>query len=851
MTAELVEDQNGLRLMGSVCALPTDTIYAQPVYSLDGDTFQPIQSADGVEAYGWDLSLPVPARYTQPCADRNTEPLKSYQDGTLDSFWISLRLNTADDAYYSAAALVSRPVLPPEEAPAFQAEVVVDERGYGVWGTVEKLPEDAVRVRPQFSTDGASFVDTDEAYDWDLSTTGGQTETSSPHLAQLCARAELCQPFKDYLYMNSNLWCRLYITRADGTEYATQASQVVRGIAPLPEEPPAFTTVIKHRGGAGWVLMGRFEAFTPDIKDVTPCWSLDGVQFQRSDDWQWLLDKGAEQTCMAPSQEPFSSYLDGHIDLFYVKLHITTWSGQAYDTQVAVVSRNDPQPQPEGTVVAVAYPVMTMAVFERDERKLCGRWQVTAREGTAWDTLAAWLPDTLPIELQLMQGGTAIDWGSVRWGVTWETPEAFTPDVGGSPYVIKDAAEPLDLAAGLEVPMYNGIYRLNETPDFASQGASDQVNLFINVVPGDARAKIHLFDNGNDRGALSLAFEEKPTGATAIRYYYLTEGMEDWTLVGDLLDKLPVDAVPKAKEYGDVPLFTEEDTPYREYKEAGQPFLVGIEIEGGVFDGELHTLSWPGDYDPPPSTPDFNGSGGNENNAGGGSGGSDDGNGQRPDLPDEEEPAESDDTPPPKEDEIPPSEPDGTMPEPEEPQPSTPDGEKENDRPQRPSPPPQPTLPSQTDPSAEQEPATAGFYPLEETPPAEEIEAEPTQTPAPAASPAPVSAEPPLAEEASAPQEALAAEGAPLPAPAETEPVEHQEDLTGQRESLPQVPAQTSPPGEKGGRPASAEVWIALAVAAGGGIAVLITGVFSAVGGGTGPLAKLGSVILKLLKRKG
>ena len=555
--------------------------------------------------------------------------------------------------------------IPPQPAadgaPAFSARLIVDEQGYGVEGTLEEIPADAVSITLVCLADGEEY-ELDEPYNW-LPEADGEADAASAPRSQVCIRSwdnYYDNPFCEYLMgALDDFTLKLRITTADGSQYDTNAAAPTREALPPPDEPPAFTAVIEQMLD-GYSLTGVFTDFTPDIKTVQPVYALDGehyqsVAYQNGESFYLDLTKKIDsayagsltrQSCARALMEPLKSYMDGVLDEFHIKLRIDTWSGVTYYTEPARISRGNSMDQPADSKALASWASYMSAKDDRFSPNY-GKVQVTAREGMTAAQLLTLLPDTLPIEIQLTKKGSVfpIDTGVFPYSVEWTLPSELVLSASDEPLVIKGAIVPPVISAGQEVAMVNGIYRLTAGAEFDERYCTTEVRLFVNVLPQDQKANIALFQTNfgfvTNPHPLALAFHQKPSGATAIRYFYYREGMEDWEEVGELLSQTPVDAKPGHPASENYLLFMPDETPYRDWV-AGEisGFQVGVEIEGGVFDGEKHVLSWPEAYDIPPGMPDFNGSGGNENNVGGGGtgGGDSSGNGgQRPGLPDEDE----------------------------------------------------------------------------------------------------------------------------------------------------------------------------------------------------------------------
>ena len=140
-----------------------------------------------------------------------------------------------------------------------------------------------------------------------------------------------------------------------------------------------------------------------------------------------------------------------------------------------------------------------------------------------------------------------------------------------------------------------------------------------------------------------MSFHLKPTGATSIRAYTLSEGSSKWEEISEHLLLDAVNAQPSTANSGYASVLDSNQEPYRSYLEAVNagkdpvPFFVGLKIEGGVYNGRQLILAWPNTYDPPLDLPEVGGSGGNQGNAGAGNKDDSTDEGQRPNLPQNQE----------------------------------------------------------------------------------------------------------------------------------------------------------------------------------------------------------------------
>lgn len=418
-----------------------------------------------------------------------------------------------------------------------------------------------------------------------------------------------------------------------------------------------FPALIAHADGApmfdarieydfqGYVVKGTFTEFPPDISLIQPMYSLDGLTWQTcGEPWDlyWLGDEseGAlaklqNQICLYAGNEPLKSYLDNKLDRFYLKLSLTLQDGRTYETQTAAIDRGAPQPIPENLSLSATFaPVM--AVYEM--RPFChyGRYQLTVSADATPEDIRSLLPDTIPIEIQLLNGINFVTKGIVDCPVTWK-PLSFPRLVAGESVTISDIANEIVVPAGTLLNTPNGVFTLDEPLALNHQyGLTDEIRLVLNVVSKDEEPAIAL---SAENAGLEIAFSLKPTGATALRAYVWSQDNPVWTELSNLPLLETINAQPSSASSGYTFVLGHDQEPYRSYlaaKTAGEdpvPFFIGMIVEGGVYDGRQKVLTWPDTYDLPLVPPKLDGAGGNEANAGADNKDDSTAKGQRPNLP--------------------------------------------------------------------------------------------------------------------------------------------------------------------------------------------------------------------------
>ncbi len=428
------------------------------------------------------------------------------------------------------------------------------------------------------------------------------------------------------------------------TETGTEAEARIQPAIPkILDEPQIFEAWLEY-SPQGWMVKGSLKELASDTVLIQPMCATDGETFHdcgRELDLQLLtLGDGRlelqNKRCLYDNEEPLKSYLAKKLNRFYIKLRVVRSCGIVYETQAAVIDRGEPQPLPEKLRVTARF---ADGMFVREGRppniRYYGRYQLTVSEDAGKEEIYALLPDTLPVEVHLLEELDDIGNDTLECRVQWK-PFDLPPLTAGESVTVTDAAESLVIPAGTVLHTQTGIYRMDEPADMAGQNISDEVRLVFNVVAKDAPLTGVLSEENH---GLEMAFCLKPTGAKSIRAFTCTEDGEEWTELPGLSLTNIVDAWPLTAGSGYAVVLGKDQEPYRSYRkaqEAGEepePFFVGFKVEGGVYDGKQLVLAWPDTYDLPPHLPQMGGSGGNQGNAGSDDRGDGTEGGQRPVLP--------------------------------------------------------------------------------------------------------------------------------------------------------------------------------------------------------------------------
>ncbi len=219
--------------------------------------------------------------------------------------------------------------------------------------------------------------------------------------------------------------------------------------------------------------------------------------------------------------------------------------------------------------------------------------------------------------------------------VTWKS---FTLPrlTAGETITIENAAEEMVIPGGTILHTPLGIFQLDEPLKFDEELLTDDVLLAMNVVSEkEAPSGVLTMEHAG----LEIAFDLKPTGATAIHTYVISQGETEWRSLPDVSLLEDVNAQPSTPGSGYTLILDNDSELLQSYLAAINeddtpvPFLIGLKIQGGVYDDSELVLSWPDTYDLPLDLPSLGGSGGNEGNAGSTNKGDSTAEGQRPNLP--------------------------------------------------------------------------------------------------------------------------------------------------------------------------------------------------------------------------
>lgn len=418
---------------------------------------------------------------------------------------------------------------------------------------------------------------------------------------------------------------------------------------PVPVEPPGFCVCVQ-RQPSGYIVKGTFTEITPDITQIYPLYSLDGDSWQRVDDeYEWdlellgtddkieLFELQNQWLDLDGMREPLISYIAGEIDRIYIKLHITKKNGCSYESGIAVIERVL-QPLPEEMTCSARFSagvVVHEPIPDTPSRsREYGRYQLTVSEDATVEEISAFLPETLPVRVEIMSG-RSIPYASVvvDCPVTWKNL-SFPSLSAGDSITIPDAAEKIQIPAGTQLRTPLGTFEL-DTPLSVNEESNsycdylNEVELVLNVSQEDADPKGVLKE---DRDGLKIALYKKATGAVSIKAYVLTEGESQWTEIPGCSLLKELSAQPSTTNSGYALVLRNDEEPYRSYRE-NAPFFVGLKIEGGIYDGRQLVLTWPDVYDRLPDLPKVGGIEGNEGNAGADNRDDSTESGQRPHLP--------------------------------------------------------------------------------------------------------------------------------------------------------------------------------------------------------------------------
>lgn len=548
---------------------------------------------------------------------------------------------------------------------------------------------------------------------------------------------------------------------------------------------PAFTAELRltHEG---WGVYGTLSEITEDMTGIVPCYSFDGVEFISEDYNAWQLDPDyLQQQCFWPMESPLLEYLEEEVDCFNVKLEITYKDGSVGFTEVVTMEREGTAPLPEEYRVEAVYAASILNISYHPP-SIRGQYHFTVSDTATPEELAALLPKTVPVELQIYQDNDPTRHETVTaYTVLW--PEIPAASGGADTEMLAASVTP---PKECTVTIGSETYRV-EPPEILPENGPELLVTFHPVSAGVASEVLLSIDRDTAAEGIRATFPLRPDGATRIIPEYSLDGETGWTALDDVLASAPLKETPPKFESYTVRILDGAATPLAAYLSGEIPgFYVRLSVEGGALTGITQAAAWPADYDytPPRDDSDDDGSVGNGGNIGSdnSSGNSGSNGGQRPGLPED---SEAEATPPP----TPVSEPTPEL---------TPEPAPEQTPEPTPTPVPEQTAPPIAEPSPSPQPT-------------------PTSTPAqpvvaPISTPTPEPSAPPPATPSREPE------------PSVTNPVEL---------SVPPVSPglEEKPPQRQSAAPVAA---VALTLTAGGGFAICAG--FSSVGsGGTNGVSKL------------
>lgn len=426
-------------------------------------------------------------------------------------------------------------------------------------------------------------------------------------------------------------------------EFPILDEELISEELPIPDEAPMFSANIQY-SWEGYVVKGTFTEFSNDITNIHTLYSTDGETYQECAE-EWKLDelgtkdpndlcKLQTQICLYDNFEPLRSYLAGKLNRFYLKLRITMKNGSTYESKTAVIERGEVQALPEGTKFNASF-ASSVGVLEKNPFNYYGRYQLTVNQAATSEEISDFLPDTLPIQVDIYQGYNIVAECIVDCPITWK-PLSLPQLTAGESVTIPDAAEEIVVPEGTLLNTPVGIFHLDEALPLIRYMPSAEVRLILNVIPENENP-VGVLSQEND--GLEVAFNYKPTGATAIHTYTFSEQESKWLELSNIPLLDAVNAQPSNANSGYTLVIRNDQEPYQSYlaaETAGNtptPFIVGLTIEGGVYDGRQLALSWPDTYELPPKLPNVGGAGGNESNAGSDNKNDSTDEGQRPNLP--------------------------------------------------------------------------------------------------------------------------------------------------------------------------------------------------------------------------
>lgn len=463
----------------------------------------------------------------------------------------------------------------------------------------------------------------------------------------------------------NELWVYMEIEGEDGIS-RSQTCQVMRHTdkQELPDAEISEITVKTELSQTGWRLTITCPySVRVGTAAIYPEYSIDGYLFSPAVDalgeqvvWNDIpqyTGSGGDKQYLVGTAEPMKSFLDRTYDTFYFRMKIEGDNYNGYSEVYFIERDMIPQPIPDKSEVLAVLPPSSnvKGAWFQSPRGLC---HVTVREGAGSETLLSYLPDELPVRINLKITDAdanliAIGMEAVRYQVNWKLPQGELREG-----ILKESAELIPPAG--EHVFYGELstYYIPQlppvqvtVPDPDNQGefiwVDEPFDLEVHIIPADEKISpqfgIAAWNKFNEP-QLAFSLAHKPSGAKSIVPEYSVDGGVSWQVVeredgNDIIELgYAPDRVPKQENYAAPMFFDNDKSPMKEYLEdTSRGFLIRLNIEGGVYHGVTEAFSWPGDYNYAPPLyidTDLEGGGGNRGDVGGGTEGD---GGVRPGIP--------------------------------------------------------------------------------------------------------------------------------------------------------------------------------------------------------------------------
>ncbi|MEG2000767.1 MAG: hypothetical protein RR053_05185, partial [Evtepia sp.] len=290
---------------------------------------------------------------------------------------------------------------------------------------------------------------------------------------------------------------------------------------PPSPNPTTFYVTLKY-AATGPLLKGFFPDYTETMRDIQCYYSFNDQDFFPIDCYNvWEKDAPLGVTIAEAVDTPLTEYLNDAYDTIYLQLRYNTPNGAAVSQTAQITRPTTPEPLTEDLTLHVRYPLATTGI------RPYHRYHITVKQNATTEEIRALLPDTLPVELQLLSKDELVAKVYIAYQAQWMLPELI-PDDG----MIEDAVT-VTPPSECTIKALNAIYAVTAPPR-----PENPLHLFIHTASTETPMfQVYTYDDVMNSPPMGLFvdFPLKPSGATEIIPAYSLDGGQTWIEIENLL----------------------------------------------------------------------------------------------------------------------------------------------------------------------------------------------------------------------------------------------------------------------------------------------------------------------------